>query len=154
MRVLLLTEFFPSSSELRFSGGVEARTFYIAENLAKADKITVICRKTKNLKRTIKKGNILICPCGLPVFNISANFLSVFERLIFILASFWQGIKLDFDLVEGSNFVTYLPAYFLGLIKKKPKERLLSRKRKKTLETAKTKKTIRIIWIGRKIKFI
>lgn len=120
MTILLVTEFFPSTSDLIFTGGVEARTFYTAQALAKKEKVIVLCRKTKKLRKKKKLGNLFIYPCGLPAFNIEASFLSVFERTVFILAAILKGLKLNFDLVEGSNFVVYLPAYFLGLIKKKP----------------------------------
>ena len=112
MKILFLTEFFPSSSQLIFTGGVEARTFFIAQALAKKEKVIVLCRKTKELKRNKKLANLTIYPCGLPVLNIEANFFSLFERTIFIISSFFKGLKTDFDLVEGSNFVSYLPAFF------------------------------------------
>lgn len=120
MTILLVTEFFPSSPDLIFTGGVEVRTFYTAQALAKKEKVIVLCRKTKKLRKKKKLGNLLIYPCGLPAFNIEASFLSVFERAIFILAAILRGLTLRFDLVEGSNFVTYLPAYFLGFLKKRP----------------------------------
>jgi len=121
MKLLLLTEFFPPDKSLRFTGGVEARTFFIARELSQKNKVLVICRKTKGLSSFKKMGNVYIYPCGFKTLNIEANFFSVFERLIFLLAAFFKGLSLDFDLVEGSNFVSYLPAYFLGLVKKKPK---------------------------------
>lgn len=120
MKILLVTEFFPGNSTLRFTGGVEARTFFTARCLAKKDKVIVICRKTSSLKRQKKIGNLFIYPCGFKSIFLEANFLSIFERLFFIIAAFFQGLELDYDLVEGSNFITYLPAYFLGLIKNKP----------------------------------
>jgi len=120
MKVLLVTEFFPEPKKLKFTGGVETRTFFIAKNLAKKETVAVICRKTKELSKAIKIANISVYPCGLKSLNVEANFFSVFERIIFILSAFFQGLTLDFDLVEGSNFVSFLPAYFLGLIKKKP----------------------------------
>lgn len=120
MKILLITEFFPNSSKLDFTGGVEARTYYLAKNLSVSDKVLVICRKTKDLQKFKKIGNIFIYPCGFSSSHIEANFLSVFERFFFILVAFFKGLKLDFDLVEGSNFVSFLPAYFLGLAKKKP----------------------------------
>jgi len=120
MKVLLVTEFFPDPKKLNFTGGVETRTFFIARNLAKKEKVAVICRRTKKINKVMKVWGISVYPCGFKTINIEANFFSVIERIIFILSAFFQGLKLDFDLVEGSNFVSFLPAYFLGLIKKKP----------------------------------
>ena len=39
MKILFVTEFFPSDLDLKFTGGVEARTFYIAQALAKKEEI-------------------------------------------------------------------------------------------------------------------
>jgi len=123
VKVLLITEFFPYSRKLQFTGGVEARTFYIAKYLSKKNKVMVICRKPcSDTKTEVSKvyQNIKIIRCGTKVSNIEANFFSIFERIIFIFSAFIKGLSLNFDVVEGSNFVTYLPAYFLGFLKGKP----------------------------------
>jgi len=120
MKVLLLTEFFPNPAKPLFTGGVEARTFMIAQHLAQEMEVEVVCRRTKQLRRRIKKGGLTIYPCGPAARRTTASFFSIFGRLVFILASLRQGLRLDFDLVEGSNFISYLPAFFLGKIKKKP----------------------------------
>jgi glycosyltransferase involved in cell wall biosynthesis len=120
MRLLFVTEFFPHNLDLKFTGGVEARTFYIAKNLAKTEKILVICRKTRLLNKEKVIGNISIHPCGLPTFNVRANFFSIFERIIFILDALFKGLRLKFDLVEGSNCIAYLPAFLAAKIKKRP----------------------------------
>jgi len=121
MKLLLVTEFFPADLNLKFTGGVEARTFYLARFLAKNNRVMVICRKTSVLTESKKIANILVYPCGVKVKNIEANIFSVLERVFFIITAFFKGLKLEFDLVEGSNFVSYLPAFFLGFFKKKPK---------------------------------
>lgn len=120
MKILLLTEFFPDQPDPVFTGGVEARTYFIAKNLAKTDKVMVICRKSRKLNRVQKLKNLTIFPCGPRRTRVEASIFSAGERLLFMFSSFIQGSRLDFDLVEGSNFVVYLPAFFLGLIKRKP----------------------------------
>jgi glycosyltransferase involved in cell wall biosynthesis len=121
MKILFVTEFFPSDSDLRFTGGVEARTYHTAKLLAATDRAMVICRRTRELKQKLSMGNLTIYPCGPTYATIEASFLSIGERMAFIAAATWQGLRLNFDLIEGSNFITYLPAYMVGLIKHKPK---------------------------------
>lgn len=121
MKILLLTEFFPADDKLQFTGGVESRSYFITKYFPSSDRIAVICRKTKTLNKATVKANIYIYPCGLTSRFIEAKLFSLFERLIFIIMVFFQGLRLDFDVIEGSNFVTYLPAFLLGLVKKKPK---------------------------------
>jgi glycosyltransferase involved in cell wall biosynthesis len=120
MKLLFITEFFPANKKLQFSGGVETRTFYITQGLAKKHNISVICRKTSFLKHNTKFKGINIFPCGLKTKNIEANFFSLFERLIFMVCAFSKALTLKFDLIEGSNFVSYLPAFSAGVFKKKP----------------------------------
>src|SRR3989344_527350 len=42
MKILMVTEFFPTGKDLRFSGGVEARTYFVAKHLAKKHQVCVI----------------------------------------------------------------------------------------------------------------
>jgi len=118
---LLVTEFFPVDEQFRFTGGVEARSYFTAKYLSENNRVFVICRKTKRNRQPVHKKNLTIFPVGLPALNIEANFLSCFERLFFMLCAFFKGIKLNFDLVEGVNFVSYLPAYLTAVYKNKPK---------------------------------
>jgi len=120
MKILLVTEFFPADLQLQFTGGVEARTFFIARHLAESHQVKVICRKTKSLKKFKKIKNIQIFPTGLSTAKTEASFFSLGERLIFMIAAFFQALKQDFDLVEGSNFVSFLPAFLAGCCRRKP----------------------------------
>src|SRR3989338_7123115 len=42
MKILMVTEFFPTGKDLRFSGGVEAGTYFVAKHLAKKHQVCVI----------------------------------------------------------------------------------------------------------------
>jgi len=98
MKLLFLTEFFPQNNDLIFTGGVEARVYYIA-TLAKKDfKVKVISSSSK---------------------KIPATFLSVFTRIYYLISAFIKALFTDFDVVEASNFVSYLPAFFAAKIKGK-----------------------------------
>lgn len=99
MKLLLVTEFFPDS-KAQFSGGVEARVFFLSEYLEKHQEIQVISR---------------------PKSHIQANTSSLWPRLRFIVSAIKRGLAADFDVVEGSNHTVYLSAYLIGLLKNKPR---------------------------------
>ncbi len=99
MKLLFLTEFYPQDDKLIFTGGVEARTYYIARE-AKADyEVKVITSSSR---------------------HIPATPLSVLSRLWYMGKSFISALKTDFDLVEGSNVVSYLPAWMAAKLKGRP----------------------------------
>lgn len=96
-KILLITEFFPEK-DTAMTGGVEARTYRLAKTLARFGcKVEVIARK-----RTA----------------VTAKTTSLFPRLWFQFKAVQRGLKLDPGVVEGSNFVCYLPAYVLARIKR------------------------------------
>ena len=99
MKLLFLTEFFPADSDLIFTGGVEARTYYIAKKAQKDFKVAVISSRSAQTPAT-------------PV--------SVITRFWYIWSSFFKALNKNFDLIEGSNVVSYLPAFFAARVKGKP----------------------------------
>ncbi len=46
--------------------------------------------------------------------------MSIFTRIYYLIYSFFKALTTDFDLIEASNFVSYLPAFFVSKIKRKP----------------------------------
>ncbi|OGD63387.1 hypothetical protein A2160_02810 [Candidatus Beckwithbacteria bacterium RBG_13_42_9] len=121
MRILLVTEFYSSLTRPIFSGGVETRTFFVAKYLAQRHQVIVIARKRKGEKRIETRGNLKIYRLGSDVNNLAATVLSLFKRSFFIYQSINKGTSISCDLVEGSNYVTFLPAFLIGLIKGIPK---------------------------------
>lgn len=99
MKLLFLTEFFPRDHKLIFTGGVEARAYYIATRARKDFEIKVISSRSQ---------------------QIPATPFSIFNRIAYLFTSFFKAIRTDFDLIEGSNVVTYLPAFLAGKLKAKP----------------------------------
>ncbi len=103
MRVSILTDYFPQSSKGEFTGGVEARCFYIAKYLRKkGHTITILARNTTG-----------------ETWGYS-SFSSIPERGLFLLRMFGQAIKLDFDVIEGTNFINNFLAGVIGFLKRKP----------------------------------
>jgi len=96
MKLLFVTEFFPRD-KTKFTGGVEARIYYLTQNLTSP--FQVISR---------------------PKTHVPVSFLSIFPRLFFQLHAVWQSRHLKPDLVEGSNFNSYLPAFLISRLKKVP----------------------------------
>lgn len=121
MKILFITEFFPDLNLLNFSGGVETRTYFIAKNLSKKHKVIILSRRKKGEKKAEEIGNLKIYRLGKEILNIEAKFSSVFSRFNFIIQSFIYSFKIKADLVEGSNFVSFPSAWFIGLIKNIPK---------------------------------
>lgn len=106
MKILLVTEFFPSGKDLKFSGGVEARTFFLAKYLAKRHKVLVICSREKNTKYYEKFAGINIYRVGPFVkYDAGANFFSIKTKIGFIFSAIKAGAELKPDIVDGGNFI-------------------------------------------------
>ncbi len=99
MNILLIAEFFPKKKQAISGGGVEARNLFTYQYLKTKHNVKVIHRQ-RNL--------------------IAATFLSIFPRLTYIITAAIKAINSQADIIEGSNFVTYLPAYFSARIKRVP----------------------------------
>lgn len=114
MNILLVTEFFPGSNNPIFTGGVEARCYYIAKHLPKNNKVIILSRLLGNQKKTEQSENITIKRLGFKQNSSSASLNSLFSRFLFQFQAFFEGLKTKADIVEGSNFITYLPAFFIA----------------------------------------
>lgn len=98
MKLLFLTEFFPRDSKLIFTGGVEVRTYYIVKQARKDFQLEVISSRSS---------------------KVPATPISVFTRAYFLFSAFFKALTKQFDLIESSNVVSYLPAYLAGRLKGK-----------------------------------
>lgn len=119
MKILILSEYFPGGKGLTFSGGVEARNYFVAKHLSKKHKVTIISSSIYGQK---EKENIL----GINIIrvgkkrNYNASAGSLLERLIFIRDAINKGKSLDIDIVEGTNFITHFIAKRISKSKKIP----------------------------------
>lgn len=121
MRILLVTEFFSNLQRPVFSGGVETRTYYTARYLVSSYEVVVFCRRRKGEKVQEKKGKLVVNRFGPAVEDSVATVPSLWARARFIGKCLVESRKIKADIVEGSNFVTLLPAFLIGLLQRKPK---------------------------------
>lgn len=117
MKILFITEYFPSTSVLNTKGGVEARAYHIADAFARTHTVYVIASKEKDKPRHQIIHNITVYRVGIErEYSRKGNIVS---RILFILSSIIRGLVIDFDIVEGSSITGWLPTYILCKIKKK-----------------------------------
>lgn len=132
MRICIITEYF-ATKDGAATGGVEARAFHVAKELAKKHDVTVITSWRTGMPRQETFSNITVHHVGPhhPYTNIGA----VVSRLRFSYAAYKEARRHTFDVIDGYNFVSYLPAYHAA---------------KKT--GAKSVATYHEIWLGSWIK--
>lgn len=103
LKVLLLTEFFPKSLKAEITGGVEARCFFVSRYLKRLEcEVKVLAKTTEGEEWAF------------------SSFRSIGKRIIFWFNIFISGLRENPDIIEGTNYTTYIPSFFLGLIKRKP----------------------------------
>ena len=109
MRILFISEFFPTARDLRYSGGVEARNYFVAKNLAKKHQVYVVTSRLPGSKKSEKKPRVNIYRVG-PKRDYDASLGSFLTRIRFALAAITLGKSQNVDIVDGSNFLTHLIA--------------------------------------------
>lgn len=121
MRVLFVTEFFPTGEDLKFSGGVEARTFFVAKHLAVSHQVSVICSRQSGSKAQEKVAGINVYRVG-PIsrYRAGADPLSVITVIRFISQAIKLGARLNIDIVDGGNFNGHFIAKQIAQKKKIP----------------------------------
>lgn len=106
MKILFVSDFFPAGKDLRFSGGVEARTFFVAKELAKRNDVFVISARLPLTKSKEKMFGFTVCRPG-PVINYNSGAPTAFDlhkRLNFIFSAIILGKKINPDIADGGNF--------------------------------------------------
>ncbi len=112
MRLILVSEYFPSSGSAELTGGVESRCFAVARELAKRHDVTVLTSYQGGPRLEEFEG-ITIERVGRA--HRYSNTGSIPSRLSFALAAAKRGKALEKpDIVEGYNFLSYLPAHAIA----------------------------------------
>lgn len=118
MRILLISEFFPTTTDGDFSGGVEAYTFFMARELAKRHKVTVLCSYTHGSKRIDHFCDFDILRVG-PKRTYNSASVDPY-RFLYTIAAINKGLTIDTDIIQGTNFVNQIIAYIVGKLKHIP----------------------------------
>ena len=119
MRILLICEFFPTGKDLRFSGGVEARTFFVAKYLSKKHKITVLASRTIGTPTKERISGFDVYRVG-PPRDYTASVGHLISRLIFVKNAIKFANGLDLDIVDGGNYIAHFIAKRIAKAKKIP----------------------------------
>jgi len=113
MRILIVSEYFPSSVKNTLTGGVEARAWYVSRSLARSHKVTVITSWQTGSPREEVIDKVRVYRVG--AHHHYANEGKVLSRLQFALAAFKAGLYSGpYDIIDGYNFVAYLPAHWIA----------------------------------------
>lgn len=118
MKILYVSEFFPTKDG-RFTGGVEARNYFVARGLVKSHKVTVITSRVTKSKSFEKIAGILVHRVG-PKRKYSASVGSIFDRIRFTISAIKFAKTAPFDIVDGSNFITHLIAIIIAKSQRVP----------------------------------
>ncbi|MFH1399426.1 MAG: glycosyltransferase family 4 protein [Candidatus Woesearchaeota archaeon] len=118
MRILLITEFFPESAG-KITGGVEARAFYVAKELAKRNTVVVLTSKRPNIAEgSFSKFRVIRINPRYPYSQTG----SLVRRMLFGLNACVKGPSIvrsnNIEIVDGYSFFTYPAAIFIGLLTK------------------------------------
>lgn len=119
MKILIVSEFFPKNKQIEFSGGVEARVYFVAKFLAKKHQVTVLTSLLNNSSKEEELEGFKVIRVG-PQRFYQATTGDIFSRLKFLINAVQIGSRLDVDIVEGSNFLTHFVAKQISLNKKIP----------------------------------
>ncbi len=119
MKILILSEYFPSGKDLKITGGVEARNYFVSKHLSKNNKVTIISSSIHGQKEKETFSGINVIRVG-KRRNYNATSGSILERLIFLKEAIKTGATLDIDIVEGTNFITHFIAKRISKSKKIP----------------------------------
>lgn len=119
MNILLVTEYFPRSAACEVRGGVEARAFYLARELARRHSVRVICTREPGDPPQEDVAGVGVHRCGPPRPYGQAGLLDA--RAAFIHAAVKLGRQWPADIVDGFNFLAYVAAYHISRSRQIPR---------------------------------
>ena len=121
MKVLLLTEYFPSSNKAEITGGVENRVYHISKELAKNNEVYVISSLQPELKKHTEINGVNVNRIW-PIFTYTSTG-NLVKRVLFGLNLM---LKLPFfikkneiDVVDAQSFFCYPSSIITKMFTKK-----------------------------------
>lgn len=124
MKLLFISEFFPTTVEGDITGGIESRLFYITRILAKRHTVYVIAARAKDNPDFQELMGVKIYRVGYEQSYTRTG--EAIKRLLYVVFAVVKAIQLDFDVVEGSSFFGWLPAWISGSLKRRVKVLLVA----------------------------
>jgi glycosyltransferase involved in cell wall biosynthesis len=120
MRLLVLTDYFPTGEREGITGGVESRALHLFRELARRHEITVLCSYQGGAQaRRDTVAGVEVRRVG-PVHPYS-NEGQVATRFGYAAAALAEGLRDGgFDLVEGFSYVTYPVAAAIARLRRRP----------------------------------
>lgn len=119
MRILMVSEFFPTGRDLKFSGGVEARNYFIAKYLAKQHRITILTTRLFKSPRRERIANFDVIRVGQPQKYLATT-SGLISRISFIKNSIIEAMQIRADILDGSNFISHVIVLLISKIKRTP----------------------------------
>ncbi|MEK7565620.1 MAG: hypothetical protein AAB506_01070 [Patescibacteria group bacterium] len=114
MKILFLTEFFPTTNGGLISGGSESRTYYLAKQLSLKYNISVITCYLEGTLREESWGRLKIYRVG-PKRNYVRK-MSLWERGLFGLSAMCKTFQLRPNIIDANNGVVYIFGFLGKLI--------------------------------------
>jgi glycosyltransferase involved in cell wall biosynthesis len=116
--MLFLTEYYPGPGET-FTGGVETRSWHVTRALAERHDVTVVTSRRAGEPRRTKEGRLVIRRVGLPYPYSNEGY--VLKRLWWAVSALLRALRVRADVIEGTSFLTYVPAALAGWMKRIPR---------------------------------
>lgn len=112
MNIVLISEYFPRSDEREMRGGVEARCFYIARELAKKNRVWVIASREPDCADRADIGAVTVLRVG-PRRKYTHR-QGLWSRFMFAWSVARTQLPESPDIVDAQAIVTYIPGYWLA----------------------------------------
>jgi glycosyltransferase involved in cell wall biosynthesis len=117
MRLLVLTEYFPTSETEGITGGVESRALHLFKELAKRHSVTILCSLQPKQQRLSNVAGIKVIRVG-PVISYS-NKGEIFKRFLFALSAMLTAFILPTDVIEAYSYLLYPATSIVGNLRSK-----------------------------------
>jgi glycosyltransferase involved in cell wall biosynthesis len=120
MRLLVLTEYFPTAEREGITGGVESRALHLFREVARRHQVTVLCSYQGGAQR--RRDTV----AGIEVERVGpvhpySNEGQVGTRFAYAAAALVAGLRAPaFDVVEGFSYVTYPVAAAIARVRRRP----------------------------------
>ncbi|HLC66822.1 MAG TPA: glycosyltransferase family 4 protein [Candidatus Nanoarchaeia archaeon] len=114
MHLCMITEYFPESAAGEVRGGVEMRAFHCARQLARHHQVTVLTSYAHGRAHVQTIDRVRVLRCGKLPYTHSGALLSRLRFAWSVLRSARLLAADPPDIVEGENFLCYLPTFALA----------------------------------------